>query len=248
MDKVWIVAKKDIIEAFKSKITILYILVLFLLPLTYFEVVKDSLNTLIKEGQSPSTIRDTAQALVNIASYTLPLTLAMLICAFFSNSGIVMDKAKHTLESLLATPMSLRKIWLGKSLSVALPSILISLFVTFLIIIFLNIAIINPKVDSFVLPGALSIATSLIITPLMTFLVVAIVSVLQLTIANPRIANLAFSVIFLGIYIYLQTISKPSVTWYFALIYLSAMVVLVGITALLDRILTKEKIVLSSKG
>jgi len=248
MDKIWIIAKKDIKEAFQSKLTYLYIAILCLLTWPYFMVVKNSLDSLIRQGASSTELRHAAQPLVNIATYTLPLTLAMLICTFFANTSIVMDKAKRTLESLLATPLSLRQIWLGKSLAVALPSLLISLSVSFIAIIVLNVVVISPKVDTFIVPGTLSIVTSLIITPLVTFFVVAIVSFLQLTTANPRIANLAFTVIFVGIYIYLQTISKPTVTWYFALIYLSAMLVLVGIMALLDRILTKEKVVLSSKG
>jgi ABC-2 type transport system permease protein len=248
MEKVWIIAKKDIKEAFQSKLTFLYIIVLFVVPLSYFEVVKDSLDMMLKQGQSMAEIRDVAQSLVNIAAYTLPLILTMLICVFFSNSAIVMDKAKRTLESLMATPLSLRQIWLGKSLAVALPSLLISLPVSCIAIVALNLAVVEPKVETFIIPDALPIIIGLIITPLVTFFVVAIVSFLQLTITNPRIASLAFSLIFIGIYIYTQTISKPTVTWYFALIYLSAMLVLVGITALLDRILTKEKVVLSSKG
>jgi ABC-2 type transport system permease protein len=248
MDKVWIIAKKDIKEAFQSKLTYLYIVVLCLLTLPYFQVVRKSLNNLIGVGASSTELRPIAQSFVNIATYTLPLTLAMMICIFFTNTSIVMDKAKRTLESLLATPLSLRQVWLGKSLAVALPSLLISLPVSCIAIIVLNVVVIEPKVNTFIIPGALPIVISLLITPLVTFFVVAIVSFLQLTTANPRIANLAFSVIFVGIYIYLQTISNPTVTWYFALIYLSAMLVLVGVTAFLDRVLTKEKVILSSKG
>ena len=62
----------------------------------------------------------------------------MLICGVFSAYAIIMDKAKRTLESLLATPVSLRQIWLGKSLAVALPSVAIALLVSLLALLAMN--------------------------------------------------------------------------------------------------------------
>jgi hypothetical protein len=87
---------------------------------------------------------------------------------------------------------------------------------------------------------------ALLIIPVMTFFIVCIVTFLQLIMANPRIANFAFMAIF--IVIYLTTITELAASWDFSLIYLIVTILLAAVTFVLGRFLSKEKVVLSSKG
>ena len=246
MGKALIIAKKDIKEALHGKSTYLYVILLCLLTLPYFDGLRNILGNLSKQGVVSAEMRFAGQSFVNIVACTLPLVLTMLICGVFSAYSIIMDKAKRTIESLLATPLSLRQIWLGKSLAVTLPSITIALLVSFLALIAMNLTIIVPTIGNFILPSAVSLVTALVLVPLMTFFVVEIVSFLQLTTANPRIANFAFTGIFLGIF--MSTITEVTASWDFRLIYLAASLLLAAVTLFLARFLTKERVILSSKG
>ena len=246
MGKALIITKKDVKEAFRSKATYLYVIFLCLLSLPYFDGFNNVIKDLLKQGVSSAELRVASQSFLNGVAYTLPLVLTMLICSVFAAYAIAMDKAKRTLESLLATPLSLRQIWLGKSLAVALPGVTIALLVSLLALLAMNLVIVVPAVGSFIMPSVLSLVTGLVIVPVVAFLVVSLVSFLQLIMAKPTIANFAFIGIFLGIY--LAIITEWAAYWDFSFIYLMATIFLVAVTLFLARFLTKERIILSSKG
>jgi len=246
MGKAFIIAKKDVKEAFRSKTTYLYVIFLCLLSLPYFDGFNSVIKDLLKQEISAAELRLAIQSFLSGVAYTLPLVLTMLICSVFAAYAITMDKAKRTLESLLATPLSLRQIWLGKSLAVALPGVTIALVVSLLAFLVMNLVIVVPTVGSFIMPSVLSLVTGLVIVPAVAFLVVSLVSFLQLIMTNPTIAIFAFMGIFIGIY--LAIITEWAASWDFSFIYLMAIVFLVAVTLFLARFLTKERIILSSKG
>lgn len=246
MGKAFIIAKKDVKEAFRSKTTYLYVIFLCLLSVPYFDGFNSVIKDLLKQGVTATELRLASQSFLSGVAYTLPFVLTMLICSVFAAYAITMDKAKRTLESLLATPLSLRQIWLGKSLAVALPGVTIALLVSLLALLAMNLVIVVPTVGSFIMPSVLSLVTGLVIVPVVAFFVVSLVSFLQLIMTNPRIANFAFIGIFIGIY--LAIITEWAASWDFSFIYLMAIVFLVVVTLFLARFLTKERIVLSSKG
>ncbi|MFH1381664.1 MAG: hypothetical protein ABIH70_02095 [Chloroflexota bacterium] len=246
MGPIFIVARKDVGEALLSKTTYFYMAFLFFIILPYFDGFRNVLGGLVKQGLGAAELQLALQPFLNNLIHTLPLVLVMLFCSFLAAYAIIMDKAKRTLESLLATPLSLKQIWLGKSLAVALPGIAIMLIILTVIVVALNFAFIVPLVGYFIMPDPLSIVTTVIIIPVMVFFVVLMVSLFQLTMANPRIANFAYIALFLGIYF--ATVTGLTATWDLSVIYLVLTVVLAAATFVLSRFLTKEKIVLSSKG
>jgi hypothetical protein len=69
-----------------------------------------------------------------------------------------------------------------------------------------------------------------------------------LVISNPRIANLVFTVIFLVLLFGANALGFLGITVNFALIYLGIIVLCIIISYFLSRSLTKEKVLLSSKG
>ncbi|MFH1639319.1 MAG: ABC transporter permease subunit [Chloroflexota bacterium] len=245
MDRVMIIAAKDIKEALHSKVIYIYMLFLFLLSMSYFSSFRNVIGSLSEQGLSLLEIRFAGRAFLNGVYYTLPLVLSMLICGIFSAYAVILDKTKRTLESLLATPVSLREVWLGKSLAVALPGVAVALLVSSLALGAMNILIVMPSVGDFILPDMLPMITAHVIIPLLTFLVVTLVSLLQLITRNPRLANLTFTAVFLVIYF--STITELTASWDFSLIYLVVAALLAAVIFYLSRFLTRERVILSSR-
>lgn len=217
-----------------------------LLSIPYFGGFRNIINESLQQGVTSEELRALIQQLLSRVFETLPWVLGMVICSVFSAYSVAMDKAKRTLESLLATPLSLRQIWLGKSLAVALPGVAVGLLISLLALLALNLMFVAPAIGSFIMPSALSLLAGLIIVPLMAFLVVSLVGFIQLILTDPRIANFVFIVAFLAVYISTFTDLLPSGNLTVA--YLIAIAFLAALTLSLSRFLTTERVVLSSKG
>jgi len=243
---IFIIAKKDVKEAFRSKSTYIYILFLFVISIPYLDGSRNVIAGLLQQKMSPAQLQLNTQLFLNTVVNTLPLVLTMLFCSFLSTYAVITDKAKRTLESLLATPVSLRQLWWGKSMAVAIPSIAITCLILLLAILAINLIVIVPATGVFLIPSAPSLVAGLVIAPVMVFFIVCIVTFLQLIMTNPRIANFAFMAIFLGIYF--TTITEQVSFGNLSLVYLIVAIVLAAVTFLLSRWLNKERVVLSSKG
>ena len=118
--------------------------------------------------------------------------------------------------------------------------------VAILLVVALNIGIYNPAVG-ILIPGYLSIITAVILIPLLTFFIVSIVTFLQLTTTNPRLASMVFTAIFIGVFFTSIFASQVAFKLDYSLIYLILIIVFIGLDAFLSRFLTKEKIILTSK-
>ncbi len=243
MGIVFAIVGKDIREVFRNKSVYIYVAFLFFIAFPYLDGLRSTLAR--AADQSPGALASASREFINGMFATLPLTLSMLFCTYLSAYAIVLEKAKRTIESLLATPASLRQVWMGKNMAVALPSITITVLVLLAAVVVLNLAIIVPKTGSFLLPGVLPLITGLVVVPLVTFEVVAVVSLLQLVVSNPRVANFAFIAVFFSFYF--ATITGLSDSWDFSLIYVAAMVFLAAVIMILGRFFTRERVVLSSK-
>jgi ABC-type Na+ efflux pump permease subunit len=243
MNKLWVIARKDIKEAFRSRSTYIYIALLFVLTFVYF----NAYSSLIGNETDQAEINTRSLIFINSIISTLPMMYAILICTIFAAYSVIVEKAKRNLESLMATPVSLNKIWMGKSLAVTFPSVLIALGVTLLGYIVMNTWLIVPRTGVFIVPGAMEIVNALVIVPCLIFTVVSLVLYLQLVISNPRIANLAFTGIFLLLFFGANIITQLGLDWNFSIIYLIVIAICGGLSFLLSRSLTKERVMLSSK-
>jgi ABC-2 type transport system permease protein len=243
---IWTIAQKDMKEAFQKRSTYVYVvMMLFISFPTYVGGLGNAIRSLGDQGVATAQTIDVIQRFIDSTAYTQPLTLAMLFCTYLCAYAVILEKAKRTMESLLATPASLRQVWFGKNLAVALPSMLVTLLILIAAIVTLNLALIVPRTGTFILPSIVPMLTVLVILPLLVLSVVSLVSVLQLTLSNPRLANFAFILVFFGFYV--LTVANSLVTWNFALIYLIALAILSASNVLAGRLLTKERVVLTSK-
>jgi ABC-type Na+ efflux pump permease subunit len=244
MNKIWIIARKDIGEAFRSRSTYIFIVVMIFVTLNYATAYTNSVKTL----SSPELINEFSRRFISGLAYILPMMYSIFVCSIFATYSVIVDKAKRNIESLMATPISITQLWLGKSLAVTLPSYVIGLAVSVLAYLGLNFAFVMPNTHAFIFPDLLAILSALVIIPLLIFAIVTIVIHIQLIISNPRIANLIFTAMFILLVIGVNTIGGLGVPFaYFPLAYAGVIALCAAVDYVLSLTLTKEKVLLSSK-
>ncbi|MBN1367879.1 MAG: hypothetical protein JW967_08120 [Dehalococcoidales bacterium] len=245
MNRMTVLLGKDLKDIIKSRITYSYIIVPLFLSFAYVGMALNSMNSLEAAGIGKEIMTEAAQATINGIFNTLPLVVIMLVCSVLASYAVVLDKTKRITETLLATPLSLRQIWIAKSLAITIPSAVIGILISLIMLTVVNYIAFVPRVG-FIFPGPLSLATGILLVPFVSFFVVSIVTCLQLIMTNPRLASLVFSVLFLAVF-FSTALSQTGLRLDFSLIYLVLVVILLAINFFLARLLTKERIVLSSK-
>jgi len=244
MNKIWIIARKDIGEAFRSRSTYIFILVMLVLTLSYVSGYRVHVKTLT--GQQ--AIDDYSRSFLNGLAYVLPMMYSIFVCSIFANYSVIVDKAKRNIESLMATPVSMNQIWMGKSLAVTLPSIVIGIGVSILAYLVMDLGFVTPNTHSFIFPGAVAAVSAIIIVPILVFSIVTIVINIQLNISNPRIGNFVFTGIFILLVLGVNALGGLGISIsYFPLIYLGLIGLCTAVSFVLSRSLTKEKVLLSTK-
>ncbi len=245
MQKLWVIAVKDIGEAFRSRSTYVYMLVMAFISISYVSNYSAHLNAL----KSQQALNDYSRAFLASMAYTLPMMYSIFVCTIFANYSVILDKAKRNIESLMATPINIRQIWIGKSLAITLPSLAIGLAISIIAYIVISVGFVVPKTHFFIFPPALALISAFIFIPLSIFCIVMIVTEIQLTISNPRIASLVFTGIFILFVLSINALGSLGVSvGFFSLIYLGVIALCALIAYILSRSLTKEKVLLSSKG
>jgi len=248
MNKLWLIARKDFSEAFRSRSTYVYIAVICVITFVYYNNYNRFVAALVQQNASAQTIFEQSRPVLSGLFNILPVIDSMFVCSIFATYAVVLEKAKRNLESLMATPISLTRIWMGKTLGVTLPSVMIGLIVSIIGYAILNFVSVIPNTGSFIFPEPLAIVTAIIIVPILVFTIVSLVLYLQLVISNPRIANLVFFAIFFGLLVGLINLSSSGEAPNFSLIYLIVAAICAALSYIFSRSLTKEKVILSSKG
>jgi len=244
MKKLWIIAKKDIGEAFRSRSIYVFILVMVFLTFSYVTSYRAGANKIT----DVEVLKAFSRSYLGSLAYTLPIMYSIFVCSIFANYSVILDKAKRNMESLLATPISVRQLWIGKSLAVCLPSVVIGLGVSILAYLVMNFGFVVPKVGGFIFPSALSIISAIVIAPILVFSVVMVVTCIQLIIANPRIASLVFTGIFILLVFGVNILGGLGISIdFFPIVYMGVILICAMISYILSQFLTKEKVLLSSK-
>ncbi len=209
-----------------------------------------ALNRWLAPGLAWEDAKPLLELFMGLAVNYMPLIVLFTCMATWATEPIAKEKAKGPIESLLATPLTAKAVWIGKSLAIFLPAYIIGLIATVIVILAMNFASILPATGHFVLPLPEAL-TSFLFLPLLMFALISL-GVLFSLITNPIIGQTI--VIFVGV-ILLQAVGQAGgriwwllASWDYAL-YNLAGAALLGIIALhLSRSLSKEKIILSSKG
>jgi len=187
---------------------------------------------------------------IGLAANYVPLIFLFICVATWATDPIAKEKAKGPIESLLATPLTARGVWIGKSLAIFLPAYVMGLSATLIVILAMNLAAILPTTGHFVLPLPAAF-TSFLFLPLFLFALVLLGIIFSL-ITNPVIGQTV--IIFVGV-VLMQVVGQVGgrflwllTSWDYALYNLAGAALLGIIAFYLSRSLTKERIILSSKG
>jgi ABC-2 type transport system permease protein len=199
------------------------------------------------EQQAACSILETVLGLV---VYFLPLLVLITFIWAFASLPITKEKVNGNIECLLATPLSPKAVWIGKSLAVFLPGYIISVAGTLIVLLAVNLGVILPATGELVLPAPV-LLTGFLVNPLLFFALLLFIVLFSLA-GSPDIAIgpsflLGFGLM-IGIPVALTTGALDLASWSFTLWYFTGTAVAWIIVLYLSRLLTKEKIVLSSKG
>jgi ABC-2 type transport system permease protein len=249
---VWVVARKDLRDIFRSRSTYLYILVMLVASSSYFFSYIGISSSLARQHASPAALRAASAAFLGIIAYLVPLLYCLYACNI-SSATMILDKTKRNLEVMLATPLSVTDIWLGKTLAAAIPAVILGLGVSVFSYLVIALAEVAPKIHQVIGPSPLAIVSGLVVVPVLTFVLLALMTYLQLVISNPRVSVLAFVALFilvLGVLIFAVNYfpTRGINLSYIVVIYLGLIAVVSATTRRLARSLTPEKVVLSTKG
>ncbi len=194
--------------------------------------------------------RPMLELIISLIAYFLPLTILMTFIWAFSSLPVVKEKVDGNIASLIATTLTPKEIWWGKSLAIFIPGYIISIISTMIVLLAVNLSVIVPATGIFLLPLPL-VLTSLVFNPLL-FLGLLLFIILFSLAYNPDIAiTPSFLVGFglmMGIPLGMALGAINLASWSFSLWYLAGVIIVWIIVLSLTRLLTKEKIILSAKG
>jgi ABC-2 type transport system permease protein len=249
MKKLIVIMKKDLRETLHTKAFYVSIGIVLFVLVMLGSGVGGQINTLMEKGLSPTEITSAIQPLIGTVAFMLSLMLMMLFCMYINAYAVTVEKVKRSMESLLCTPLSLKQICLGKSLAVFLPSVILGLVFTFAGIAGINGFFIAPQLGHLIMPGAAPLVAILVTVPLIVFFLASLTVALQLIITNIRWINAALIGVIFGVGFGLSPALRfGSESWSIVFISLGVAAALALVTIYLSRLLSKEKIVLSSKG
>lgn len=228
MEGALVVGRKEMRELLKNKSTLI-----FALFFAFFFSFPAALG--IHKADEPGV------SLNNLVFY-LPLMIGIFVGYMFTGQVFFREKQEKIIETLLCAPVSLRTLWLGKVLGVALPSYSLSILSAVSITLISNILS-----GSLLFPSAAIILHLLIVVPLFIASVVGLMGFVQflLGMRENRIVNLLIFMVIFGALYGVGGIMKSDfvVSWLHVGTLLVVSLLLVALTAYLARYLSKEKIV-----
>ena len=248
MKKTGIILKRDFREL-KQTNTFLIISIVFSV-ITIAIAVSVSIVLGRQEWIGQKEAQPMLELIISLIAYFLPLTILMTFIWAFSSLPVVKEKVDGSIASLIATTLTPKEIWWGKSLAIFIPGYIISIISTMIVLLAVNLSVIVPATGIFLLPLPL-ILTSLIFNPLLLFGLLLFIILFSLA-YNPDIAiTPSFLVGFglmMGIPLGMALGAINLASWSFSLWYLAGVIIVWVIVLSLTRLLTKEKIILSAKG
>ena len=248
MKKTGFILKRDFRELRQTN-TFLIICIVFSVVTIAIAVVT-SIILQKQEWIGQKEARPMLELIVGLIAYFLPLAVLMTFIWAFSSLPVVKEKVNGNIASLIATTLTPKEIWWGKSLAIFIPGYIISIISTMIVLLAVNLSVIVPATGDFLFPIPLFLV-SLILNPLLLLGLLLFIILFSLA-NNPDIAIApSFLVGFglmMGIPLGMASGAIKLSSWSFSLWYLAGVVIVWIAIFFLTRILTKENIILSAKG
>jgi ABC-type Na+ efflux pump permease subunit len=249
MSSIKAIVKKDLKDTFRSRAVYLSIGMAVFLFVMWSGDILEMAGGLAEKGVPASQVTTALRPVINSIAVMFSFMLTVFFGMYINGYAIILEKTKRSLESLLCTPVGLSGIWIGKTLAVFLPSAILGLGTTFLGLFGMNAAVIEPKLGAFVMPGGAPLLAALLGVPAVAFPLMLLVTGVQLLLKNIRWVNAVFLALIFGVGLGLsQSLKLDSGSWGLVGMLLGIAAGLSLLAGLLSRLLTSERIVLSSKG
>jgi ABC-2 type transport system permease protein len=184
-------------------------------------------------------------SLIMYVTCILGLGLNMNMFAFQS---MTREKSRGNIESLLATPLKVKDIWIAKSLAVFIPGLVVGEVLTFIILISINYIYFIPKTGFIITPWIA--ISSFLAVPLVYLCLSLLVHFIGLT-GKPATGNIIVQIFLpVSITLIINLILRGVVdaaSWSLTLVNIVIAAVLIVIVIFLLPRLTRERIVLSDR-
>ncbi len=212
VNKIYVIMEKEFDEIMKNKIVLSSILIMplvfsILLPLTMILPIAFSGDTLGSQTNQTESLPGMVQVpglglqgslILYFMTVLMPLFMLLpaMLPVIISSYSIIGEKKNRTLEPLLAAPVSVYEIMIGKALSAIIPALLAT-WISALLFFGLCEAITTYLLHVTIFPDMVVwIVALVIIAPLLSFLGVLITLVISSKANDPRVAQ-QVSVVFL---------------------------------------------------
>lgn len=201
MSRVQTIIEKEWSEVFKNRVVLLTVgimpLIFTIMPLVILGVMRSSVGAGGNNGDVPpgfaqlcAGISDTECLQVFIINefmlmfMMMPLAIPVAIAAY----SIVGEKTTHSLEPLLATPITTVELLAGKGLAAAIPAILATWGAFLIFVLATPLVGVTPAVHASLVSPTWLIAV-LIVGPLMSVLAVNVAVIVSSRASDPRVAE-----------------------------------------------------------
>jgi ABC-type transport system involved in multi-copper enzyme maturation permease subunit len=246
--KVNVVFQRDFKELRRTNVFLIVIIVIAVITIAASVIINVALSN--QEWLRQKEARPMLELIIGLAAYFLSMFILIAFIWAFAGLPIIKEKVNGNITSLLATPLSPKEIWIGKSLAIFLPGFVISTVSTMIVLLSVNFITISPVTGNFVLPVPL-LVTSLLVNPLLFFGLILFIVLFSLA-NSPDIAIAPSFLIGFGLMIGIPLGIATGIvnlsSWTFLLWYLAGAAVIWVVVFCLLRLLTRENIVLSGKG
>ena len=248
MKEMLVIVKKDLKETVRTKTFLISIALTILVVYYIVNNLERTIGALLKTNTG---IEHTAyvQPIIGITIFTVALVVAVYYSFIINSYTLLIEKTKHSLESLLCTPLTIKQFWFGKTMSMFLPSVVLGFLFTIAAFCAMNVFVIYPKLGYWIYPGALSSVAIIVAVPAIVLFLSALFYLLQLIIANVRLINIIFMfVLIITSNVLILGTGYLKSSWSLVYISMGAAMALALANFFLFQLLTKERIVLTSKG
>jgi hypothetical protein len=248
LEKALIILIRDVREKLKSMAFLIICIISSLI--TIAASVATSVILSRKPWVGMAEARPILELIIGLMSFFIPLIIMMIFIWGFSGLQLISEKTKGIISSLIAANITPRQLWIGKSLAIFIPGYLISIISTATVILSINLSVIVPASGSFIFPLPLFLM-SLVWDPLLLLGTLLFIILFSLA-GNPDIAIAPSFIVgfglMMGVPIGMTTGWIDLVSWDFSLWFLAGTAVVWIAVIILTRFLTRENIILSSKG
>jgi len=218
MDKVRTIIGKEWAEVFRNRLVLFSVLFLPLIFIALPIITLVATNSLTEEQAEEASVNELTGStglpgfdelcaemseadcvqlyMLNLYTFMfmiLPVAIPVTIAAY----SIVGEKAAHSLEPLLATPITTMELLMGKGLAAVIPAV-VATWLSYVIYVIAALIIAGPTIFAYAIQPIWLIAI-FVVGPLMTILAVSAAIIISARVTDPRVAEQISMVVILPV-------------------------------------------------